>query len=134
MNKLLVASICFLILLISCKKQETKGRNEPIIIVKNDSLILDNLRLGDTISFDIHLENKGKTPYQISNILGNCGCLKFGYTTTQKVPPNHHLKVPVDFIAKKMGSFENTITIKGNTTPSFTVFHFIANIEDTKIE
>ncbi|WP_340199709.1 DUF1573 domain-containing protein [Ascidiimonas sp. W6] len=106
------------------------SQKEPIIIVKNDSLILQNLHLGDTVSFDIQLENKGTEAYQIQNILGSCGCLNFDYSIAREIPPGNQFKIPVDFVAKKKGSFENTITIKGNTKPSFTVFNFSGKVID----
>ncbi|XLS28796.1 DUF1573 domain-containing protein [Flavobacteriaceae bacterium M23B6Z8] len=130
MNKFLVTCSCFIVLFVSCKKQETISQKEPIIIVKNDSLILQNLHVGDTVSFDIQLENKGTEAYHIQNILGSCGCLNFDYSIARDIPPGIQFKIPVDFVAKKTGSFENTITIKGNKKPSFTVFHFISNVLD----
>lgn len=122
------------VIYLGCKSPNENSLAKPIINVKNDSLDLGNIKLGDTIDFNILLENTGNAPYQIKNILGSCGCLDFDYDPNSELDVSKQLQLPLKFIAKKSGLFQNTITIKGNTTPSFTVFHFTANIEDTKIE
>jgi hypothetical protein len=127
---------CLLILgitLVTFSCRNTISDNKPEIVVKNDSFSLGNLKLGDTTTFTITLKNNGKLPYKINDILASCGCLEIEYDPNQKILPEETLDIPVDFIAKQQGLFHKTITIKGNTKPSFTIFNFFGEVSGNKI-
>jgi uncharacterized membrane protein HdeD (DUF308 family) len=96
-------------------------------------IFIHNWFAGDTTSFTITLKNNGMLPYKINGILASCGCLEIEYDPNQKILPEETLDIPVDFIAKRQGLFHKTITIKGNTKPSFTIFNFFGEVSGNKI-
>lgn len=118
-NKLLVLFTISLLIMWSCSKTEGIAKVAPV-----KDYVFDTISINDTVTHVFDIKNISEENLIISKVGTSCGCTA-AVISDSVVRPNNSAQVKVEFIARKekTGDIKNSIVLRTNTEPPFTVFY-----------
>ncbi|MCR5861886.1 DUF1573 domain-containing protein [Flavobacterium sp. J372] len=119
-NNILVSLSLIIFLICSCsKKEKGTARVKPV-----KDFVFDTISINDTMTHVFDVKNISDEDLIISKVGTSCGCTA-AVISDSVVRPNNSAQVRVEFIARKekTGDIKNSIVLRTNTEPPFTVFY-----------
>jgi hypothetical protein len=120
MKNKIILSLCAVVILISCKKNEAK-----FAVLKTEKTFnFGAISLHDTINHIFFIKNISDKNLEISQIGTSCGCTGV-IVSDSIISKNEYAKIKVQFIPKKdqIGVINNSIVIEANTNPPYTTIY-----------
>lgn len=103
----------------SCTKKEGIAKAAPV-----KDYVFDTISINDTVNHVFDVKNISDDDLIISKVGTSCGCTA-AVISDSIVRPNDSAQVRVEFIARKekTGDIKNSVVLRTNTEPPFTVFY-----------
>lgn len=95
----------------------------PILGITNNQIELANCKIDSSYYLKIIMENQGKKPLKISDILTSCSCVELKSAKRHLINPNESLVLNVEFTPDATGELFREVYIISNSlnTPLYTV-------------